>query len=386
MQADEGLEIEIARRGGRQNWEDLEDGLLKGVLLRIGARFEGHCRDAQRRLYTDSTRIIYFDFLAADGLEGFSYASPPNHSAPFDFIGITAGAVFTVMDIFFRMLSHPDIFPEIGNASLEVPSRCWIKSISTQPKSDGRKDCLPLDEIRQHYAYYLALMALDFLFYHELSHLRYGHLEWKADQKHSRNPGASAGDNYAILHQTLEWDADCQATVHTMTEATFFASQYIEFELPEYYYRNQNLITASNAIFGMPRNISRSLMFSIYTIFRIYNRHEWSNSDLCSKLYPPTLFRQLWVSFSLQTYYKEWPKEFGLTENEFLEISPEEIIAVEEAFGCLLNSPPDGRGITSVIRSDGLKANTDHLDRLNAEWKKLRPLLIKNKRGGNLPQ
>src|SRR2546421_441590 len=66
---------------------------------------------------------IHFDFIDSPRIQAWAWYSRPIHSG---YIGMYAGTVFLLYDIFYRMMSHPKILPTIGDASLEsvkFPSR-----------------------------------------------------------------------------------------------------------------------------------------------------------------------------------------------------------------------------------------------------------------------
>jgi len=105
-------------------------------------------------------------------------------------IGTNVGAAVNIFAFFHMILSHPKVLPQYGFVTKEVP---WLVSLSgcdwraplgvilagmTVDESAGDGSKTPTNWIRQSIADTLATMALDFVFFHELTHLRRGHLHF----------------------------------------------------------------------------------------------------------------------------------------------------------------------------------------------------------------
>jgi hypothetical protein len=152
------------------------------------------------------------------------------------YIGIFRGAILLVYDLFYRLLSHPDIFPEIGDPNRELvrqfhsegTSRHYSGLISKRSPDDQRIGAvLPNDPARIAHANWLALNALDFLLQHEIAHIRHGHCEYW-DSIHgvpflaelNANSGLSTHDS--LTRQTLEMDADAYAATNAISRILSF--------------------------------------------------------------------------------------------------------------------------------------------------------------------
>lgn len=105
-------------------------------------------------------------------------------------IGIHGGAITNIFTFFHLLLSHPKVLPDYGFVSQEVP---WLVSLAgcnwrdplalaldnmVVDKSLADSAQPPRDWLRQCIADTLATMALDFVFFHEIAHLRRGHLHF----------------------------------------------------------------------------------------------------------------------------------------------------------------------------------------------------------------
>jgi hypothetical protein len=156
-------------------------------------------------------------------------------SGEHNIIGLNSGAVANIFGFFYMLLSHPKILPEYGFPEKESQ---WSASLGhcdwRQPMFSLLRQSFsgvslrsiwkaPNDWFRQSIADTLSTMALDFLFFHELAHLRRGHLHYlqteananKIDETWSHWSGADAGTRRA--KQALELDADGGAMEVTLT-------------------------------------------------------------------------------------------------------------------------------------------------------------------------
>ena len=103
-------------------------------------------------------------------------------------ISMNAGSVLNLSRLFKVLMSHPDVLPWIGKASVErvlfphLGQIDWrgyvsVESILECCDESGAKP-LPRDPARSAAADYLMILALDFLFFHELAHLLQGHTRY----------------------------------------------------------------------------------------------------------------------------------------------------------------------------------------------------------------
>lgn len=153
------------------------------------------------------------------------------------YIGVFAGAVFLLYDFFYRVLSHPGTFPQIGNAKGETIRDCHKEGINRdfgkipQVCSGLMRNVIPNDLIRSKFAEYLAECAFDFLIIHEWMHICKGH----CDYNHTRNmlflfeaTCAAASRDSGLTDQAIEAQADGYAA-----NASFFTFVSNNFESPQ---------------------------------------------------------------------------------------------------------------------------------------------------------
>ena len=153
-------------------------------------------------------------------------------SGKYNIIGINAGTVSNVFGFFYLLLSHPRILPEYGFSKTET---MWSASLRAcdwrQPMSSILRQSTgdhtlrdtwraPSDWFRQSIADTLATMALDFVFFHEIAHLRRGHLHFlKAEANASKvdETWSSGTQSVQKAKQAFELDADGGAMEVTLT-------------------------------------------------------------------------------------------------------------------------------------------------------------------------
>src|SRR5260370_38279539 len=129
---------------------------------------------------------IYFDYLSSGSVNAVA-----SETLGYGYIGRTWGAIAVLGDLFFRMLSHPDVLPFIGISSGEALDESLKDGISldatsfqarrrgdTDPRQNQVWATVPKDPLRCHFARLCGRAATDFLILHELAHIGYGHLRY----------------------------------------------------------------------------------------------------------------------------------------------------------------------------------------------------------------
>jgi hypothetical protein len=134
-------------------------------------------------------------------------------------IAVNYGVLILVHDLVNRLLCLPEIFPWIGNPSLEDARREfhptnsdameYMRAFIAEPKR-----VIPKDPVRRDAAKLLFVAAIEFIVSHELWHILGGHVRWDASCMGERSL-AEVGNNRrlpnGIAYQALEMDADAFA-------------------------------------------------------------------------------------------------------------------------------------------------------------------------------
>ena len=136
---------------------------------------------------------------------------------------ISTGAIVLMHDVFYRMLSHPVSFPNIGDPNLESAGIGHAEGISRdyQELVSGREEnkrtlasVVPRCPYRRLHAEWLAGLALDFLTLHEMGHLRHGHSGFIGGLTGSLPLHELLGSVHSVpnlVRQAIEMDADSYA-------------------------------------------------------------------------------------------------------------------------------------------------------------------------------
>lgn len=168
---------------------------------------------------------LYFDYADDARVQAYAFYDRVSHVG---FVAMFTGVVHLLHDMFYRMLSHPDVLPTIGRAEDETVRQPYASEglwddynalLASRGRGGGRlADVIPRDPGRKRYAEILANHALDFLILHELAHITHGHCEYLQPKKAvpllmEVNTGAPAKD--PTTRQALEIAADGYACVTT---------------------------------------------------------------------------------------------------------------------------------------------------------------------------
>lgn len=123
---------------------------------------------------------IHFDFI--DNL-GLNAVAEIRHKT--GIIGATAGALLLPWDLFKRLLSHPETFLGIGDPGRESIGPCHadplaknFSDLAVIRGNDNRSmhSPRPNDPIRKSFAEIAVRVAFDFLVTHEIAHICHGHV------------------------------------------------------------------------------------------------------------------------------------------------------------------------------------------------------------------
>src|SRR5258706_2733842 len=205
---------------------DDEQNLPEAVIWR-------NCRTRAEQLLAEHRKLpggkmmphVHFDYIDDPSINAKVAVDP---STSCGYIGMYTGTTSLLYDVFYRMLSHPNILPQIGNAAEErirQPfhsegfSQNYNDLLASRGAGGGRlADVMPNDPHRRYYAEKLAIYAFDFLVLHELGHIRHGHCQVARDHGInfiselllSARSDALSTEQKMIL-QAMEMDADAYA-------------------------------------------------------------------------------------------------------------------------------------------------------------------------------
>lgn len=144
-------------------------------------------------------------------------------------IYISYGALLFIHDLFNRMLSHKNIFPDIGNSSVEtLEDPTLINYGILEPKG-----FLPKDPIRQKFAAMLIDQAVFFMFQHEHYHILNGHVDLKYEETNEMKFSEFIESKFdPLTERTLEMDADSSSMCWILRTNILFHKEGINHFLP----------------------------------------------------------------------------------------------------------------------------------------------------------
>lgn len=153
---------------------------------------------------------------------------------------INIGTVLVLQDVFNKIFSSKEAFPQYGDPSGERGAEVGINphiwdatTILTNPTAGGS---MPVDPIRATAAALLTMLAIRFLALHEFGHIVNGHVDYRYSLglgfRLNEVPRPEAASAFSPLDsQTLEMDADAFATqfgLHSVLQAQTYGGKIFD--------------------------------------------------------------------------------------------------------------------------------------------------------------
>ncbi|APO74284.1 hypothetical protein AM571_CH01449 [Rhizobium etli 8C-3] len=346
------------------------------LMLGLHMRLTHNCNITLDKYYTARPRPITYGLTSHPSLNAFAYASP---TEDFDFVGLNIGVYFTLRDTFSRLLSLPQFLKDIGDSNKEDASRAHIPYLVTDliNQARDRQGVVPLCPVRAIYAHYMLGAALDFLFFHEVTHLRFGHLDWLRQREGASVLGEAIGETSSeggLIRQALEMDADAGAILYTLNKAYDVMREGVP--------RPPNLQAeqALQEAYGSPEKVVRLIFSSVYILFRLFDCKEWDPFNQHLFTHPQSPLRQHWIALTIAEIFKN-NSYYAYDADTALNDVAHLISRSEFGIAAILNDEPDFRGIQSVV---GNSLSTEHLQAVLDAWAGIRDELLPFVRGGNL--
>jgi hypothetical protein len=235
---------------------------------------------------------IIFNFMDSENIGGFTGKEGDTY-----YIAISDATELILKDLFLRMLSHPNILTKIGDPTKEhfsQPIPDYFFNIRQMVESGHKGNyslVKPKDVAREQYAYHLTYLALDYLFFHELSHILFGHIDLL---KSGKGLGEDIPYHTDIVDrrnfdmQTLEMDADCSAIGRASEPLMDAHKKRDTIESP--HHRN---------FYNDPYNLLSDLLFAAYNVIRLYGEGNFRDLSLGSATHPEPRIRQMMLSWTM---------------------------------------------------------------------------------------
>ncbi|PTW45091.1 hypothetical protein C8J25_108183 [Sphingomonas faeni] len=280
------FEALAASFGGSVRPSDITDGPIGMTLRDLKHRGSKICQEAKAAgspMQLEVGILVDLSFNAVAGkVDGV------------DLIGINAGVPLRLLPIFEALLATQHAFPDVGTPEARSSVK-WSKEAAVRGPLGFSGSQLPNDGPEIDVMQFLATFAERFIFEHEATHVRHGHVDW-IQARFGAQPIdelriASTPNLSGLDLQTLEFDADCggmqgvMELIYTMPHAMAQAPR------PGWQY------------FGKIQNLIKAVSFAIYTCCQIFA--DSSDDDpfevILERSHPPATFRMHCVTGQLMT-------------------------------------------------------------------------------------
>lgn len=298
------------------------------------------------------------------------------------FLLINIGIKFRMAPLFSALLSHSQIFTEIGDNVNENPivdsNLALLQTgldVASFPNPPSNKD-------RKILASELAFIAEFLVIQHEMGHIVNGHLDFLLD---SDDPHLAIDEinNLAFqkfggkISQTLEYDADCFAIQALLN--SFLSKETISDGTTTF------LVLRSDVKVSEVGNILKKIAFASYIYFRIIHEHHDSIfgnfpatdlGEIQERSHPPAFFRN-YITYNMINSVLS--RGFQIDEKQFISNIEGGLIEAEAAWRLVTGSIIDNPfSVIYWTSSESL------LKKYNSEWDSIKLKLGKFNWAGRL--
>ncbi len=362
MSSQEWLANTINRKGGLATLPS--SAHIKEIFDLASAERDRVIGVAKEHLFSSgNNRHLSIYYINQMRLGGFASGNQDN-----DLVGINVGSVFAIYDLFLRTLSHPNTFPEIGTPSLEKSLRAVTKSLSDRVEFSGDYNFVrPNCEVRYWFAIALADCALAFLLFHEIGHLKNGHIDWLIQNSAEQLVNQ---EKHRLQMQALEMDADTEA-IRWLINTRFE-------EVGSYAIAGQQVLSISAKdvakilFLRTPKEILRNTFYSAYMIFRLVGPQGWTLADQMQVIHPTIAARLRLISATMCTLVSGNPHYRCSIEDCAQEIAS----AIKEAeahFALVQDSEVQTSAVKSTLDEEPIFS--DYLHSLHLAWSEIKDQL-----------
>jgi hypothetical protein len=305
---------------------------------------------ASARQNVDGLPEIHFDFIYDAEINAIAFRSEDRY-----FIGVTTGAIYMIQLALGRMLSHPELFPKIGDPTEESDKPEVLKHYRPNAQrmaEAGSWPSRPRNVVRRAYMDHLLGRAVLFLVAHEIAHITRGHVDYMGSQAGIPIIAemASASVDRVIERQTIEADADRRAVMFGLVSIANTVGNPIAARPPWLV----SPPTFDDLVFDWS--------FVVNTIFRLFGDIRFHPSDLTTTVYPPLPLRRVMAMDVAKVILSSNPTP--MTKERIIEVLRSGLTYCEEAFAVILGEPVSTDGIAEA----DTPAGREHHRRLIKYW------------------
>jgi len=344
-------------RGGRFEYSALERREVFDHFLRLGNLIIDTLRASSPNLPKP-----YIDFINNTSLNACATKISNQY-----IIGINFGTVLLHHDIFYRMLSHKEVFTEIGDSSKETDKNRVFNAqitdfskIVLRPESDD--DIIPKDRTRLLVAQMLEELAFISIIIHEYAHIVFGHVDYLSTINNNsaiyENPNFDTNLKFSpLLLQTLELDAD-----------SYSASVGMEW-LKMSMQNQQNIHPEMRQFFSNWPDMIKYWDIAAYTSKRLFGYEPDKVANYKNLSHPlPGLRQHINLATIASIFFNKNDSDFA---SRTAVIGRDVAIAVESAFEKISEQQYNTDSFMFAYTQEG----QDQLKLLSNNWNIVRPLL-----------
>jgi hypothetical protein len=356
-QIENAFDLLFKARGGKYQGKFSESDLFSHVLK--------NSRDLIEKMRRKNPELpdVYIDIIDNTTLNACATKSGQKY-----FIGIHAGTIFLIHDIFFRMMSSRNIFTDIGDITKEGETKkifnAQLTDLGQLAVVKGQQEILaPVSYVRGLLAQIFIDIAIEFLIAHEYAHIIFGHVDYchsllgTFEIEEATQKAASGNSIDPLISQTLEMDADSFATNRGM-------------EILNLLFNNPDFVVPDAQQFykDWPSMI-KMWVFSIYTFFRIF-AHSNNSTFIKTDLHPPPSIRATLIMANIYSIFQI--KYDTSILGEISKICIDAAFVVEKAFEEISEQGLDLASFNFSTKDEAFI----HGQFLMKNWNTVRPLLV----------
>jgi hypothetical protein len=377
---DEGFKKLIQSKGGW--WESELDQESFEWISALEGRIERKINKFHDDFYVDKSRRLYWGIVNDSSCNAFCCSSI---TCEFDFVGINIGTIMSFSHIFNRLLSHNMILQSLGDTSLEDSSRTKVNIIYSDATKIDSDVCMPNCPVRAAFAQMAISAAVDFIIYHECTHILNGHTEYKYRENMGKSMSYIDEEVFSknvnnITSQTLEMDADAGAVYYTLKEVFFMLSIYKATPTPP------SIKDALGYIYETPISALVYVSFVIDVAIKIFDGEViWDASSQIQWSHPMPNLRRYLNHVQMWTLTNVHLKQLvdKNMEREFVMKSFENMTTLDMCWSDIQSLPLNHKLVyQDVFENQGIKA---YCQLFKEKWAEIRPRLFELKKGRVIP-
>lgn len=275
---------------------------------------------------------IVFDFVDSDFANAFAYSDGNRF-----FVGVEAGMVPLLIDMFYRLMSEPSVLKEVGDPSREEAGRhvypIYKRRSHLEAEWAKRRitlaDVAPRDPVRKHVAETMANWATLFFIQHEFRHLIAGHRDYLNECK------AAGDDQPTLTNQAIELDAD------TFASAYAIRSMLMKVDNPEKWDPHWRVAFPNH-------RLGLTIYFvSAYATLRMDSQKQLNRSQWEYDAYPPERVRALLMFDRVLHFFFDWKREDMVPH--YFPATGRAVADVERGFSLITGQPKDWSEMAEAI-------------------------------------